>query len=194
MNRLVFALSTILLACCGRAHAASLALQYTGSHTIARDGAIIASVGDLITLDLVMDFSGIGETTIGGSFDIVFDEAAFEFVEYTGAGLGTPEFYRDPDVQDGVLSSASFGSFAGLTGPSLVASMSFLIDNVPPGEYIIAPAESAGLDAPFISAIDFITPIEPEFIGVQVRVIPLPAAAWLFGGALLMLTGLQRRP
>ncbi|MEO1575152.1 MAG: hypothetical protein AAFU65_09355, partial [Pseudomonadota bacterium] len=116
-----------------------MALQYTGSNTIAPDGAILARTGDLITLDLVMDFSGDNEATLGGAFDIVFDEDAFEFVRYSGAGLGAPDFYRDPDVQSGRLFSGSFGSFAGLTGPAIVSSMTFLVDAVPPGNYFIMP-------------------------------------------------------
>ncbi|MEO1575670.1 MAG: VPLPA-CTERM sorting domain-containing protein [Pseudomonadota bacterium] len=179
-----------LLVFTGGVQAASLSLIYTGDIAVADDGAILATNGDLLTFDLIMDFSGPGEITLGGGFDIVWDTAGFEFVEYVSAGLGEASFGRDPEVQDGRLFSGAFGAFAGLTGPDLVATLTFRVMG-PPGVYEINPTATDGIGGPFISALDFLTVLEPEYNGI--RIVPIPAAVWLFGSGLLALVGMRRR-
>lgn len=158
------------------ANAASLSLNYTGSNALADDGAVLARYGDLLTFELIMDFSE--EPTIGGPFDIVFDDDGLQFVSYLSAGLGEPFFGRDPDhVGGGLLFGGGFGSFTGLTGPDLVATVTFLAQG-PTGDYHVTPTSYSGPAGPFMSA-DLVTAIYPEFYGADVRIVPLPAAVWL---------------
>lgn len=174
------------------ANAASLSLVYTGDNMIADDGAIMAANGDMLTFELIMDFSGDGEITLGGGFDINFDTAGLQFVSYDSAGLGEASFGRDPDVEDGRLFSGGFGAFAGLTGPDLVATITFMAQGAP-GDYNVSPSGTTGIAGPFISAIDFISIIEPDFNGADVRIIPVPAAVWFMLSGLGALVGFGRR-
>ncbi|MFK8014669.1 MAG: hypothetical protein AB8G17_04460 [Gammaproteobacteria bacterium] len=59
-------LASILVATMGVANAASVSLIYTGSNAIDDDGAIRANSGDVLSFDLVMDFSD--RITVGGRF------------------------------------------------------------------------------------------------------------------------------
>lgn len=178
------------------ANAASLSLVYTGGSTIqdpiADDGAILVNDGDMLTFDLIMDFSGDGEITLGGGFDINFDEAGLSFVDYTSAGLGEASFGRDPDVEAGRLFSGAFGAFAGLTGPDLVATMTFMASG-PEGTYAIGPSGTDGIGGPFISAIDFVSEIAVDYNGANVRIVPVPAAVWFMLSGLGALVGFGRR-
>ena len=193
LNRLqtLTALGALLLV--GSTHAASLSLVYTGNADVTDDGVILALPGEVITLDLVMDFSGPGEGILGGGFDINWDADAFDFVDYASAGLGEPSFARDPDVEPGRLFSGAFGAFGGLSGPDLVATITFQVNNPAPGLYTFLPSGTTGIGGPFISSEDFVTPIVPDYVGVGVYIMPIPAAAWLFGSGLLALIGLRRR-
>lgn len=150
--------------------------------------------GDLVTFDIVMDFStdtvGLGiDTTLGGAFNVVFDPNALEFEFLFNAEIGDPLFGRDPDILPGLLESWGFADFDGLTGPSHVGRVVFSVLPAAPASTFVALEMANGLGGPFVSAIDFITIVPVEFNSLEVTVIPVPAAAWfmLSGiGALLV--------
>ena len=180
----------LLAACVSNTNAASLTLNYTGDNDVDASGAVIAQEGDLLTFELHMDFSD--EPILGGGFDINFDAAGLQFVSYAAADLGTPTFRRTPDVFEGLLESGAFGEFDGLTGPALVSTMTFRVISSD-GIFFIGPDSTEGVAGPFVSAVDFQTLIVPDFSGVTVRAVPVPAAAWLFASGLLALGRFRRR-
>jgi len=156
-------------------------------------------IGVTVAFDLIMDFSGtqlIGgteqsEITLGGGFGVNFDASILQFASYDSAGLGDPFFGRDPDVMDGLLESGAFGDFNGLTGPDLVATMSFIA--VAGGDTSIALSATAGDAGPFISAADFTTILDVEFGSADVAVVPVPAAVWFMLSGLGALVGFGRK-
>ena len=190
MTHLRHLFCAVVLMASASAHAASIFFVYTGDNPVADDGVVTAQVGDVIHVDLMMDFSGPNEATLGGNYDISYDADAFEFLEFTSAGFGDPVFGRDPDFHGpGYLFAGGFGSFDGLTGPARVASLTFRVQDVAEGRYSMSPTGSQALGGPFISAIDFVTVIDPNFIGLDIDVVPvpLPAAGLLFGSGLIAL-------
>lgn len=189
-----------LTALMASANAASLSLVYSGDNDVSAGGVIQAQVGDALAFDLIMDFSGMqliggvmaSEITIGGTFDIVFDTDGLIFDSYQSAGLGDPDFGRDPDVQDGLLFSGGFGSFAGLTGPALVATITF-IANGDAGIYRVTTFGNSGIANGFLSALDLFTWLEVDFNGADVQIVPVPPAVWFLLSGLGALVGFARK-
>jgi hypothetical protein len=187
------------------ANAASLSLVYTGENAVV-DGVVQAEAGDALTFDLIMDFSGMqmigdsmqSEITLGGGFDIAFDSSLLAFDSYVGnenAGFES-SFTRDPEVEDGLLTGGAFGAFGGLTGPDLVATITFIAAEGPGGATTIAlGADTSGTAGPFVSAIDFATLLNVEFgsVDVEVAPIPVPAAVWFMLSGLGALVGFGRK-
>ncbi len=182
-------------------HAASLSLLYAGDNALDQDGAVIATTGDVLLFELRMDFSGtqiVGsvprlETTIGGGYDIAFDEDGFSDVEFTSAELGVPNLYAVPELLPGLLEGGAFGDFNGLSGPATVGWISFTVIGSE-GDFDITPLERPTLDQGFfISAITFIDILDVDYNGVTVRVVPLPAAVWFMLSGLIALFWQGRR-
>ncbi len=173
------------------ANAASISLVYTGANDTDGTGAVIAAIGDVVTFDVVMDFSGDGERTLGGGFDIAFDTAGLAFESYQVADFGDPFFSRPADLLDGLLESGAFGDFGGLSGPATVASVAFTVVGV--GEYDISTSGTMGDGGPFISAIDFTTELDVDYFGARVSSVPVPAAVWFMLSGLGALVGFGRR-
>lgn len=146
---------------------------------------------DIVAFDIIMDFTDI--PTLGGGFDVAFDSAFLQFESYTSAGLGDPDFGRDPDIMAGLLESAAFGDFNGLSGPALVGSVNFsVLPALGDGLTSIMTQATNGIGGPFVSAIDFVSIIPVTYNRVDITGVPVPAALWLFGSALLGLAGLIR--
>lgn len=173
--RVFFAMVSLLWM--ANANALSVSLIYTGGNDVNDSGAIVAQGGDTLLFDLVMDFTE--NPTLGGGFDVNWDPNVFTFNSYISSGLGDPLFARDPIEQDGRLFNGAVGSFTGiLTG--LIAQLSFTYLG---GIGEIAPSGTTGDSGPWIDGLSFVDePLLPDYIGV--RVVPVPAAAWL------MLSGL----
>ncbi len=73
-TKIITAISlTGLIAC---ANAASISLNYVGEADVV-DGAVQVFVGDIVTFDVLMDFTD--EPTIGGGFDILFDTTGLAY-------------------------------------------------------------------------------------------------------------------
>ncbi|MFK8016595.1 MAG: VPLPA-CTERM sorting domain-containing protein [Gammaproteobacteria bacterium] len=172
------------------ANAASVSLIYTGGNDIDDDGAILAAGGDVLSFDLVMDFTD--RITLGGGFDVNWDTAGLGNVEYTSAGFGDPSFGRDPVMEDGRLFNGAVGNFNGLT-EGTIASISFTVIGTE-GDFAIAPSGTDGDSGPWIDGITFVDVIENvEYNGANVRVVPVPAAVWFMLSGLGALIGFGRR-
>lgn len=153
-------------------------------------------VADIVSFKIEIDFTAEGGT-LGGGFDVSWDPASLQLESYTSTViLGDPFFGRPPDASPGLLGSWGVGDFDGLdTG--LLGSLSF---SLLPGAGLssfIALGPTTGIAGPWVSAVDFITLIDPAYNQVEVTrvasVIPVPAAFWLFGTALVGVVGFSRR-
>ncbi|MFK7888400.1 MAG: VPLPA-CTERM sorting domain-containing protein [Gammaproteobacteria bacterium] len=184
-------LSAILLASMSAANAASASLIYMGTNDLDDDGAVVAAVGDILSFDLVMDFSS--QITIGGGFDINWDANAFALDSYVSVEHGGPLLSRDPVLEDGRLFNGFIRDFAGLT-VATIASLSFEVIGLSGStNNLIAPSGTDGDSGPWIDAItltDVITTV--QYNGVNV-VVPVPAAAWFMLSGLGFLAGMGRR-
>ena len=174
------------------AHAATFSVVYTGGNNVDPDGAIIAQAGDILTFDVILDFAP--RVTVGGSFNITWDASAFALQGFDFSQFGDPALNRPPEVTEDGLLDTFIGDFAGFDFAN-IGSMSF----------VFAPPEGAGTDDIFSIAPSATTgpaggwidafigpPIEPEYIGVNVRVVPVPAALWLMVSGLLAIPAVAR--
>lgn len=172
------------LALLGLSHSA-LAASVSLSPTTIRVG-----VGDSFTVQVVYDFSD--DPTVGGGFDIKYDPAAFSLTSFsfiTGATMSP--IFRLPDLSPGSLFSAAYGNFTPITGPLAIAEMTFvLLDGT--GDLRIDIGGTVGPGGPFVRASDATAQV-PDFFDARVKVVPIPAAVWLFGTALVGLLGMRRR-
>ncbi len=184
-----------------------MALSATASAnfiTLSPSGQIVGS-GTQVSLDLYMDFV---DTTVGGAFDVFYDAGLLSFVSFEFdagflASVADPAFSAFPDNcidggsagggcadGDAELNGIGFGNFDGITGNHLIGTLTF--DALQNGLAVLTMATN---DAPwegFISASDA-SELVVLYTPAKVRIIPVPAAAWLLGSALLMIAGLRRR-
>ena len=176
-----------------QANAASISLVPTGPTT-----SILP--GDLVQFDVVMDFTtddnGLGsDITLGGGFDVTFDNSLLSFVSLTNSCIGDVAFCRDPDVLPGRLESWGFADFNGVTGPAQVGSVQFLVSGL--GSSLVSTAATSGIAGPFVSGVDFVTILNVDYNSVAVStrttpVIPLPAAVWFLLSGLGAIFGVRR--
>ncbi|MEM9057994.1 MAG: hypothetical protein AAGD86_10980 [Pseudomonadota bacterium] len=166
------------------------------------DSAQTAGLGATVTLDITMDFV---DTTVGGSFDIVYDAGLLSFVsfEFDDAFLDLidPAFTVLPDncltdgaaiagcdVGDPELNGIAFGNFDGISGELLIGSVTFQTLDLG-----IAAVTMATNDAPWEGFIDLNANEMLVLYGPgTVRVVPLPAGLWLLLSA-VGLAGAVRR-
>lgn len=191
--------ATVLLSAVSSVQAASLSI-ITSTPEV--------KVGDLIELQVFMDFSD--DATIGGSFDINFNNSLVSYVSnsyITDAALNSdPDFTRDDnpavtddskrvEVESDKLVGAGFGEFGGLLGPALLAPLSFIADEAGIAVFDLGASTSARIGG-FFGAATF-TEQFPDFGSVSVNIrpsaVPVPAAVWLFGSGLLGLIGVAQR-
>lgn len=147
-------------------------------------------IGDLVALDLKIDFSD--KASIGGGVDVFFDPTGLAFTNWTPEALGDPSFRRSPDVQSDKLNGIAFGNFAGLPATAKVGTLEFRV--LKAGEWEVDLEANNAPAGPFYSATDFsLLPVQFNDITVSVNAVPVPAVAWLFGSALLGFVGLSRK-
>lgn len=152
------------------------------------------NTGDIVTFDVAIDFSDVGGT-LGGGFDVNWSPAALGFVDLTSAGLGDPAFGRDPDVFSGLLESWAVGDFTGIIS-GLVGSLRFEVLPGMGASSFVLLAPTGGIGGPWVSGVDFVTILQPEYDAVELTgapaVIPLPPAIWLFVSSLAVIGGFAR--
>ena len=153
----------------------SLVPAPTSSDTVA--------TGDLVTLEIHMDFTG--EPIFGGGFSLLYDATSLGFVSFfRDESLGDPMFSRDPDVFEGLLADWAAGSFEGLPEVAVMGSVTFVVLATmdanttlslrPPGS--IGCAWPAYPDASFCYDVDYGS--------LTLHRVPVPAAGWLLMSAL----------
>ena len=151
--------------------------------------------GETFEIEIWMDFEA---NTLGGSFDVLYNEQGLVFAAWEAAPLGDPAFIRPPDDFSGWLSGFSFGDFNDpITGLNLIGTLTMsVLQDAPLGTYQMITSKGVGcINCGFLDADNFtIIPVEYGSADIVVRPIPLPAALWLLGAALAPLMLGQRMP
>jgi len=162
--------------------------------------SIAANLNDIITVDVMMDFTG--DPTLGGGLDIFYEPSILSFVSFD---FGTSDLVLDlglsraPDVvAPNKLEGLAFsGGFNGIAGPGTVGTLTFQAVSV--GAFTLTMADTTeALDGGrFISATDFFTEQTIAYgtadVSVTGTVVPVPAAVWLFASGLMGLTGVAAK-
>ena len=180
----------LLTLCCASvsANTIDISLVYVGGNATDENGVVLAETGDSLSFDLVLDATA--RPTLGGGFDINFESSFFVFESFTFSGAGVPGANRAPVPQDNRLFDGLFyttfdGQFV------VIATVVFTVVGSESG--IIVPSGTNGSGGPWVDGIDFVSIIEPNFVGASVRVVPVPAAAWLMLSGCCAFLGLMRR-
>ncbi|MEM9057832.1 MAG: choice-of-anchor D domain-containing protein, partial [Pseudomonadota bacterium] len=118
------------------------------------------------SVEVHIDFTA--DPTIGGGFDIAFDDTRLAFAGWEAADVGDPDFRRPPDVGAGVLRGFAVGDFDGITGPATVGTLRFVALE-PADTAIDASATALDFVGPWVSLSDF-TAQEVEYTGAQVAI------------------------
>ncbi len=173
--------------------------------TISLQATSLVTEGDLINLDIYMNFTD--EATLGGGFDILFNSTLVSYISgsyVVDAGLNSdPAFTRDDsagadiyhriDIESDGLIGLAFGNFNPLTGPALVGSMQFRADNAGLADFGARDTTNPVVGNFYGEALGDIQ--HPTYLGttVEIQAVPIPAAVWLFGSGLIGLLGVARR-
>ena len=156
------------------------------------------TVGNTFTVDILADFSGVGEATLGGSIDIFYDEnvLSFQSFSFLSNTLSLDSFLsRTPDDQPGELEGLAFsnGTFAGISTAGIVGTITFTAISIGDFDITIADSDLLAAGGPFRDLDNNIMTVGFGSSNVVVSAVPVPAAAWFFGSALFGLFAVRRR-
>ena len=156
-------------------------------------------VGETVDLTLGLDFTTV---SLGGGIDI-FVGGAGSFQSFTPGTFLLETDINDPtcgfncfsDWGPGLKDDAAAdfgvvpGDFNGFSGIIELGTITVLLES----EGIVSVNIAGQTIQPFTDGLG--ATFEPAFEGatVNANVVPIPAAAWLFGSALVMLGGIRRR-
>ena len=180
-----------------------LMLAATASHagTVSFGETLInADLNGTFSVDLRIDFTG--DATLGGGLDIFFDSSALNFssFDFGVAPSLDPSFNRLPnlvlnaDPLQSKLEGLAFGSFAGITGPEVIGTLTFQATAVGSSALSLAVTTDPSKGGEFISSSTFsLQVVDFGSAAIQVSAVPVPAAAWLFGGGLIALAGVVKK-
>lgn len=163
--------------CAAAVFAACTAVSQAATVSLSPSSQNIA-LGNPFSLQLNMDFTG--DPTLGGGIDIFYDSSLLTFVSFSfNPGLGDDTGQqRQPDVLTNELNGLAFGNFAGLSGPSLVGTLTF--NTIGAGTALFTMADNDLPAGGFFSAATY----DPQSVTYQgasanVTAVPIPAALWL---------------
>ncbi len=154
----------------------------------------INGLGQTFSVNILGDFNADdAENLLGGALDLFYDSSILNVVS---VNVTAPQ---DIAVADGTINNSTgvvdtmgFSSFAGVNGNFAFATIEFITVGL--GESALSLADANDLvfnfysdKPPFGAAVDVYS------TGANVSVVPVPAAIWLFGSALLAGAGLLRR-
>jgi hypothetical protein len=192
MNSYRFLVVLLLLGFCGNALAATVRLVPEAD----------AVVPGLIEVDLVLEAADIAEgctprcSSFAGNVRIEFDPAR---LQYVGINFVAPAERETFEASEPQFIASSGGSdpvefwFINALEQGTVATLLF--------DVIAAPGETVSISVednrPLLGSFEYAEPTNqfffPDFVGAEVQVVPLPAAAWLFLSALAAVAARSRR-
>ena len=186
------------LALAGNAGAATLALQPAAGMSVV--GAVIQiGAGGTVNLDLRLVLDGDDELPgdYGGAIVVSYDSRQFDFAGF--APNGVTYFCNNPVPPGGcapVVTTTGFAEtvqfgFDYANNTNVVGTFSFIANG---GMGDIATLGLADEDAFFGTFFEYYTyqPMELDFSGASVAVVPLPASVWLLGSAIGALAARRR--
>lgn len=189
----------LAFALAGNAGAATLALQPASGMNVNEAGVIQVGQGGTVQLDLrlVLDAGDELPGDYGGSIVVSYDSRHFDFAGF--APNGVTYFCNDPEPAGGcgpVVTTSGFAEtvqfgFDYAHNTDVVGTFSFIANA---GIGNIATLGLADEDDFFGTFFEYYThqPMELDFSGASVAVVPLPASVWLLGTAVAAL-GARRR-
>ncbi len=188
----------LALVLAGNAGAATLALQPATGMTVLGDVIQIGQGGTVkLDLRLVLDENDELPGDYGGAIVVSYDSRYFDFAGF--APNGVTYFCNDPAppggcapvvTTNGFPETVRFG-FDYANNTNLVGTFSFIANG---GIGSIATLGLADEDDFFGTFFEYYTyqPMELEFSGASVAVVPLPASVWLLGTAIGCLAARRR--
>ena len=173
-------------------HAATLTL-IPQSSTVA--------VGGTITLDLYMDATDIdAPVTVIGSVIVEVEDV---LADYMGFDFENPPTQGVPALSNGVLNDMGvykeyvefgfFGTLGYVDGPIGTFTFAATGDVGDVINFTVDDASSFGSFYNIGAGVLPGTQFYPDFVDASIQVVPIPAAAWLFGSGLLGLVALRRK-
>jgi hypothetical protein len=154
----------------------------------------INGLGQTFSVNILGDFNPDDvENLLGGALDLHFDSSVLNVVS---VNVTAPQ---DIAVNGGAINNVAgvvdtmgFSTFAGVNGNFNFATVEFMTVGLGNSALTLADANDLVFNfysdkAPFGEAVSV------NATGANVSVVPLPAAAWLFGSALLAGAGILRR-
>ncbi len=131
------------------------------------------ALGDTFDATVAADFSA--DPTIGGTFDIVYDDSVLAVVSVDALGLGDPDFAVEPVLAPGVIQQAGFGDFDGVVGGD---AFRIVFEVITPFAARRAPSDVTMRDGgspggPFFSAVTF----QQQVVDYQGATYELPSIA-----------------
>ena len=157
-----------------------------------------AAIGDELQLQILGDYIGPA-TLLAGAVDLSFDPAALSITSVSvAAGLGdVAKSNGSIDNAGGHVTEIGFASFAGVSGPFVMATIQLKVLGAGLTQLQLSDAGSAELvwvNSDFAANI-FGDTVFPQFSGasIDVSAVPLPLPAAMLGSALLGLLAATRR-
>ncbi len=160
--------------------------------TVSWDSTITnVNVNDIFTVNVIG--TGFFSNVDGGGVNISFDQSVINILsvsinesvwDFGGFGISNGVI----DNSSGTVNAIMVNTFADVTGDFTIATIE--VQAIAAGTSVLALTEY-GLN-PWASAGSL---INPDYVDgdVIVSAVPVPAAAWLFGSGLLLLTGFFKR-
>ncbi len=178
-NYLVAAAVITLIGANGSASASTISLQPEST---------ITTVGDIFSLNVVLDFGG--DPTFGGGVDISWDETLLEFVDWTfdtSTVQDDPSFREVGELLDGRLTDISAGEIGDGLIDGIMGTITFMAISQGDAIVDIGPASD-----PLLEWVSLAFVVQtPDYIGagVAIQPVPVPAALWMLLGGLGTLAG-----
>ena len=147
------------------------------------------TVGETFTVDLVLDAADAAGNQPGSFRGKVL------------VNFGTNAAYQsfvlaDPSIAFGATtvnaSSIALG-FDNAAGVGVIGTFSFLVTGNVGDTISLGIQDGVPFISSFFNTDPTVKPFTPDFVGANVSVVPLPAAAWLMMGGLAALGGFARR-
>ncbi len=152
--------------------------------------SIDAASGGSLTVDLVgRDFTAVPD---GAAFSLAWNPSV---LNYVSTSIANPpwdgSFVSDANAASGIIDYVFLNKSVGNAGSNFdIASFTFNVLGNPGATTALALSNPAIPDTGF--TLPGGTLIDVSYVNSQVQVVPVPAAAWLFGTGLMGLMGTMR--